>query len=101
MSHDASFVVQALEYHDDSRGIRKFSLVIDLKEVRNLSNAQQTVYIRYSLPNVGFKPPILTNPPIDIVRHSKAVLKNGFSKFDFELDIEGVAESLSDSVKVA
>eukprot|EP00960_Hanusia_phi_P076010 768500-Hanusia_phi.AAC.4 len=90
----------ALEYYDASRGLRKFSLVIDLREVRNFRNTQQTVYIRYSLPNLGFNPPILTKPPVDIVRHSNAVLTNGFSKFDFELDPEGVAECFSDPVQI-
>ena len=45
---------------------REISLSVDLQAVRGLTNRSDNIYLRYSLPALGYMPPVLTAPPATI-----------------------------------
>lgn len=45
---------------------REISLSVDLQAVRGLTNRSDNIYLRYSLPALGYMPPVITAPPATI-----------------------------------
>jgi hypothetical protein len=64
----------------DPSSVRKLSLSIDLLSIKSTQHTPSTVTMRYSVPSLGYNPPIITGV-CDVARHGDALVPGGYSNF--------------------
>ena len=77
---------------------RDMALSIDLQAIRALSNHSDSIYLRYSLPLLGYLPPVLT-ATADTARHGAQSLEsNSYNMYQVALTYRTLAAALSSPV---
>ncbi|KAF5398279.1 hypothetical protein PHET_08158 [Paragonimus heterotremus] len=66
-------------------GVHHFCYTIELRTVRNVRSFEHDskVYARYTYPLFGSSAPVMTLPPVSLVRHQETTLSEGFCAFEF------------------
>ena len=77
---------------------RRMAVSIDLQSIRSLTNNPESIYLRYSVPTLGYLPPILT-APLYTERHG-AVSLNSYNLYDVVLSYRSLAAALATPIRL-
>ena len=79
---------------------RNMALAIDLQAIRVLSNSNDSIYLRYSLPTLGYLPPVLT-ATAETSRHGvQALQSNSYNSYEVALSYRTLADALATPIQL-
>jgi hypothetical protein len=78
---------------------RDMAISVDLQAVRALTNANDTIFLRYSLPVLGYLPPVLTAPPVFAERHGPVAL-GSYNAYEVVLTYRELATALAEPIRI-
>ena len=80
---------------------RDMTISINLQGIRSLNNSCHTIYLRYSLPTLGYLPAVQTSPPVNTERHgAQSFQTNAFNSFEVALSYRALAAALSTPIQL-
>jgi hypothetical protein len=85
----------ALSNSETRRSARKLSLSLDLLCIKSAQHSPSTVSLRYSVPSLGYTPPIITGV-CEVPRHGDALVPLGYSDFVFEGTYDVMAQAVAE-----